>query len=847
MSFRALIVALLIFWTLPAYGQPSTDLKYIRQTTSASSVIVFVHGVLGDNVSAWTNKDAYWPKLIADDPEFKNEDVYVYEYPTTFFGPNFSIDEIAEDMRLRFDADRVSKYKELIFIGHSMGGLAIRAYLLKYRELAARTRLIYFLSTPTTGSEIASIASIISQNPQLAKMVPMQSSEYLADLQRQWLAANFNIPSFCAYETRKTYGTLVVSQASAASLCTRHLDPVNADHIQIAKPASTHDTVYIAFKSAFESTQSSLSEVYRPDCSRSEVEVRGGMDAMRIDQGECRSKTDPEKGIRVRYVWLDARSISLLIAGEVRGVLAQSMGHQPFIINNAVTAEVKFLIGSFGSESGRELELNIRGFDGAQISGGAQISKPTMIYDAEEETILPEPEAHIALKQTGRFPNNYSMYYTTSTESDENYLSALLSHVIVWRYVTPDDLNEFSRKTRMLRDLVMKNQIQKGSADTLRQEAESTSTEFRLSGSIDVPRSIRAMRYFTRAGMPEGFLAAYGDLGGCIRDAGLGNAFILSIRPRKLFVLVAVLENVDPKRKLSISDINAEQILSSRVRHPDEDGNWTPTKLYMPGNSIEPEGSIIIPLQMQLRAPVGDADTAVGSVTEGEIDPDDTPRALRAIRMKKGEVLSVREDSKLVLQVRKSAFTAPDFPEIAPSFTYGPRIRLKNLISDSNEIPIRPFDPSRVGTHYGYGEGSCPNLYVEQIGGMGPISYGRVLVGATSENLIRTDSLVIKGPVNAIEIIDDEPEISRIKLLKVFVLDILGNQTLVWEQRNLTVMPGLPLRVELPALASAASIRVEVTGFYNLMASLRRTSGRSENETPATKDASRRYLFTPRP
>jgi len=227
------------------------DSDYYRRIDNAQSVIVFVHGVLGDSKSTWTGKNnAYWPDLLAADDYFKGYDIYMYQYPTSFLNGPFSIDEISENMRLRFDADGIPAHREIIFIVHSMGGLVTRAYLLKNRTVVLRTRMAYFYSTPTTGSEIASLATLISNNPQLSKMKPMQSADYLADLQRQWLNAEFKFPSFCAYETRPTYGVKIVTQESALSLCTKRPDPLDADHITIVKPESVRDDRYLAFKTA---------------------------------------------------------------------------------------------------------------------------------------------------------------------------------------------------------------------------------------------------------------------------------------------------------------------------------------------------------------------------------------------------------------------------------------------------------------------------------------------------------------------------------------------------------------------------------------------------------------------
>jgi hypothetical protein len=133
-----------------------------------------------------------------------------------------------------------------------MGGLVTRAFLLKNRPVADHTLFAYFLSTPTTGSQIASIARFVSSNPQIGLLRTMNAEDYLADLLRNWLSAGFKFPSYCAYERLPTNGlALVVGMESASALCTKPLDPIETDHISIAKPSSQNSPSYIAFKSAF--------------------------------------------------------------------------------------------------------------------------------------------------------------------------------------------------------------------------------------------------------------------------------------------------------------------------------------------------------------------------------------------------------------------------------------------------------------------------------------------------------------------------------------------------------------------------------------------------------------------
>jgi hypothetical protein len=132
-----------------------------------------------------------------------------------------------------------------------MGGLITRAYLLKNRDVAKRTKLIYFFSTPTSGSETASLARRISSNPQFRGMQPMKPADYVANLLRNWLAADFPIPSYCAYEKRRTYGLDVVTLDSASNLCTKRLDPIDADHEDIVKPSGPDDVSHLALKTAY--------------------------------------------------------------------------------------------------------------------------------------------------------------------------------------------------------------------------------------------------------------------------------------------------------------------------------------------------------------------------------------------------------------------------------------------------------------------------------------------------------------------------------------------------------------------------------------------------------------------
>lgn len=227
---------------------------YLRNNHKNNTVIIFVHGVFGDAISTWKNDNgAYWPDLLKNDPDFKNANIYLINYPSPLIKRTYSINELAEYMRRDMQSDKVINHSKLIILSHSMGGLVTREFLLKYKEYADKVNFLYFFATPTSGSPIARLAKIISHNPQLGNMITLKSDDSLADIQRNWLASEqmTKIPSYGAYEMKDTFGIRIVEQQSATHLCNRRVDPIDKNHIDIVKPADIHDVSYRAFKSAY--------------------------------------------------------------------------------------------------------------------------------------------------------------------------------------------------------------------------------------------------------------------------------------------------------------------------------------------------------------------------------------------------------------------------------------------------------------------------------------------------------------------------------------------------------------------------------------------------------------------
>jgi hypothetical protein len=236
---------------------------YIRPP-GKQRVIVFVNGIFGDAVSTWTNAQTgeYWPESLSKDADFDDVDVYVHSFDSPKIATAQTINELASRLKDFLEVDKVVNHKQIIFICHSMGGLVVRAYLLKVMAAPEKFPMIFFYATPTNGANVAAIATHVSRNPQLKDMLPLKEEGYVGDLEEQWIETyrdpKLNYPakiaSFCAYEKLDTDEVRIVEKQSAIALCNRETRGIVTDHIGIVKPADDRADAYVAFKAAYDRT-----------------------------------------------------------------------------------------------------------------------------------------------------------------------------------------------------------------------------------------------------------------------------------------------------------------------------------------------------------------------------------------------------------------------------------------------------------------------------------------------------------------------------------------------------------------------------------------------------------------
>ncbi len=234
------------------------------------SLIIFVHGFCGGELT-WRNGEASsFPELFSKDSEVsENYDIVQFSYFTKLlnlfakagkvstlvkrmFGTshgkltkNISIEEIGNLLRteIRF---RLQAYDNIIIIAHSMGGLVTKSAIAKDIEenIPSKIKLFVSLAVPHQGVEAATFGKLISDNLQIEDLSPL--NQFIHKINDEWLKTSLR-PT-----TKYFYGVhdSLVPKTSAAPVDKEKSDiiPVDEDHTSIAKPESPASTTYMAIR-----------------------------------------------------------------------------------------------------------------------------------------------------------------------------------------------------------------------------------------------------------------------------------------------------------------------------------------------------------------------------------------------------------------------------------------------------------------------------------------------------------------------------------------------------------------------------------------------------------------------
>lgn len=209
-------------------------------------LILFVHGLGGDARTTWGN----FPKLIQNDPELRDYDLYFFTYPTSLVSLPWSkkyprIQTLAEALRTDIE-NRFAKQSNIILVCHSLGGLIGRKYLIEelknHRPLRIPGILLY--AVPNNGAALASIGDLISwRHNQLRQLC--RDADVIRDVGSDWVALKVNE----AVKTRYVIAALdrVVDEESARVFWGNPgIDTVSdRGHRDVVKPRNSNDITFL--------------------------------------------------------------------------------------------------------------------------------------------------------------------------------------------------------------------------------------------------------------------------------------------------------------------------------------------------------------------------------------------------------------------------------------------------------------------------------------------------------------------------------------------------------------------------------------------------------------------------
>ncbi|TKB95671.1 MAG: tetratricopeptide repeat protein [Nitrospira sp.] len=244
---------------LPAHDRPSCF--YVEALEQKNTkLIIFVRGVFGSAATTWGNprREAFWPAMVAKDPQFAGYDIYLINYHTPYLGEAPDVHETAgNELEQLLSRKILDKYDEIYFIAHSMGGLVTKSLLTQLNRgqdvaLLRRVKGVAYLSTPAQGADGAGLAAWLALNPQLGNLERAHLGTYIVRLEDQWIQLMDNRDKvkaefprvYCAYETRKSGPVWVVPKELASSRCDGPLYPMPFHHFGMAKPSRSDDDPY---------------------------------------------------------------------------------------------------------------------------------------------------------------------------------------------------------------------------------------------------------------------------------------------------------------------------------------------------------------------------------------------------------------------------------------------------------------------------------------------------------------------------------------------------------------------------------------------------------------------------
>jgi len=246
------------------------DLKPRETGSKGKMLVLLIHGLGAPET--WVEPGRDWAKLIASDPQITDTDIGIVTYDTSklisgLFGVEgdfeilgnrmsvskkspHSIDQLAMQLKTILDGYTYRKYQKIVIVGHSMGGLIGKRFILNEylhrKESLKRIGGFISYATPYNGSKFAEFHQLIKRFQKHNQIEQLRSNNaFLDDMNRSFFSAQQELRSF--FTSIYCFGDkdTVVEQGSAVpnmghSTTYEHAQSLPGDHGTILDVSQGH-------------------------------------------------------------------------------------------------------------------------------------------------------------------------------------------------------------------------------------------------------------------------------------------------------------------------------------------------------------------------------------------------------------------------------------------------------------------------------------------------------------------------------------------------------------------------------------------------------------------------------
>lgn len=529
-----------------------------------------------------------------------------------------------------------------------------------------------------------------------------------------------------------------------------------------------------------------------------------------------------EDSFSLRYVWLDATTSSLLIAGYFDSSLKPLIGSMQSVARNSVFHRLEDIVHRFGTPisdtSGtvlsKDVEYSLQG-SRSEISVSNRgdrlpldVIKKLKLYDGEQTILLPDTSALQTLIGSQTWPTGYKITYSDEfgtldrSKTKQDIENAALMCVLLYKSLSKETLVNYWNDMDLLETLIEKKQLRQ---EEVVNASVNVSEDFRVAALQN--QAIAAMPYFGEKNWPEDFLLGFGNA--YTEGCGTGYNVGFYALPRKLFTLVAVIE-----AKASTIEIQGMSfdVDATEGLHVLSKGDKTETA--PPGSIVLQKGeTVLVPLRIELRYDLDQTPVATLVDAQGPrklyTKITSLPNTTFQFRSSELSSIAAQPPVRTIFIKAKSAFRPPETMQVTQSYVFGPGYNLKDITLKGKAIAVRSAPASALVFVGDTGLGSCPFLFVDGEADK-YVKIGRVLVGASNAGLAREEIVQLPSGTHYFYVSEQEPEITRLE--RVSVKGGTNSEEVILAE-NIEVRPGWSRRFEIPG-PLRGNTQLTIRGYY---------------------------------